>query len=346
MFNCFRIRATMLSPAQSGAFIASRAKDVRILEAGIETCTRDLVSQITDGHLDMTKMFIKTDVHPQQSDERGIDWVFFADTLNFCFWQPEESPQYTVTYKGTTHTGYLAMCAAINRALDQNVELTSPQYFVGLDEARLGALLLGDNNVPIPLLTERVQCLRQVGEVLRDKFSGRFSSVLALCENSAAKLLQIVLDNFPCFNDSAEFDGTRVSFHKRAQILVADIWCLYEGTGVASFQDIDQLTMFADYRVPQSLQHYGVLQYSEQLQQHLTEDKLLVSGDIWEQEIRGCSIEAVERITGGVKAELDRRGCNSRINSILVDQFLWGYRRKHAELMKSFPYHKVRSIFY
>ena len=54
----------------------------------------------------------------------------------------------------------------------------------------------------------------------------------------------------------------------------------------------------------------------------------------------------MERITGGVKAELDRRGCNSRINSILVDQFLWGYRRKHAELMKSFPYHKVRSIFY
>ena len=76
----------MLSPSQSGSFIASRAKDVRIVEEGVKKCTEDIVRQITEGQLDMTKMFIKTDVHPQQSDDRGIDWVFFADTLNFCFW--------------------------------------------------------------------------------------------------------------------------------------------------------------------------------------------------------------------------------------------------------------------
>ena len=336
----------MLSPAQSGSFIASRAKDVTIVEEGIENCTSDIVRQITEGDLDMTKMFIKTDVHPQQSDDRGIDWVFFADTLNFCFWQPEDQAQYTVTYKGTTQTGYLAMCAAINRALDQNVELTSPSYFVSVDEATLGDLLLGDHNVPIPLLAERVDCLHQVGRVLQQKFSGRFSNVLAQCDNSAIRLLQMVLDNFPCFNDGADYEGTRVSFHKRAQILVADIWCLYEGTGVASFTDIDQLTMFADYRVPQSLQHYGALRYSDQLLQHLREDKLLSSGDLWEQEIRGCSIEAVERVTKAVKAEMERRGSKARVNSILVDQFLWGYRRQHATAMKSFPYHKVRGIFY
>ena len=86
--------------------------------------------------------------------------------------------------------------------------------------------------------------------------------------------------------------------------------------------------------------------HPHQLLQHLKEDKLLASGDIWEQEIRGCSIEAVERVSRGVRAELERRGCKSRINSILVDQFLWGYRRKHADIMKSLPYHKVRSIFY
>jgi len=336
----------MLSPAQSGSFIASRAKDVTIVTEGIENCTSDIVKQITEGDLDMSKMFIKTDVHPQQSDDRGIDWVFFADTLNFCFWQPEDSPQYTVTYAGTTQTGYLAMCAAINRALDQAVELTSPQFFVGVDEATLGALLLGDNNVPIPLLAERVKCLHQVGAVLQEKFSGRFSNVLAQCDNSATKLLEIVLNNFPCFNDSAEYEGTRVSFHKRAQILVADIWCLYEGTGVASFTDIDQLTMFADYRVPQSLQHYGALRYSDQLLHHLREDKPLAAGDLWEQEIRGCSIEAVERVTRGVRQELQRIGSKARVNSILVDQFLWGYRRQHADIMKSFPYHKVRGIFY
>jgi len=39
-----------------------------------------------------------------------------------------------------------------------------------------------------------------------------------------------------------------VSFWKRCQILVGDIWACYEGKGLGYFQDIDSLTMFADYR--------------------------------------------------------------------------------------------------
>ena len=345
LFN-FR-NQVMLAPAESGTFLASKAKDVKILDDGIESCAQDIVRKISDGELDMTQLFIKTEVHPQKSDASGIDWVFFADTLNFSFWMPEDGPQYLVTYRGATHTGYLAMCAAINRALDSGVRLTDPKYFVDIDEKTLGELLGGDDSVPIPLLAQRVECLRQVGRVLLDKFSGTFNTCLAQCDNSAAKLLEMVLENFPCFNDSSDYEETRVSFHKRAQILVADIWCLFEGTGVGSFKDINTLTMFADYRVPQSLQHYGALQYSADLLQWLREDKMLKSGDRWEAEIRGCSIEAVERVTRRVRELLEARHVTgARVNSILVDQYLWCYRREHAETMKSIPYHKVRSIFY
>ena len=137
-----------------------------------------------------------------------------------------------------------------------------------------------------------------------------------------------------------------MSFHKRAQILVADIWCLFEGSGEGRMAGIDGLTMFADYRVPQSLQHYGVFKYSDQLMDHLKAEKLLESGHRWEQEIRGCSIEAVERITAKVKEELAKRGSDAVVNSILVDQYLWGYRRQHNTEMGNCPYHRVRSIYY
>jgi len=335
-----------LSPAESGVLIASKAKDVKILDGGVEDCAQDIVRRLSSGELEMTKMFVKTDVHPNKCDDKGIDWVFLADTLNFSFWMPEDGPQYTVTYKGTTYTGYLAMCAAINRALDQNVPLTDPKYFVSIEKDNLGKLLIGDNDVPIPLLDRRVECLQEVGSVLVNKFSGSFNQVLHQCENSAVKLLGLVLDNFRCFNDSAVFEGTKVSFHKRAQILVADIWCLFEGTGRGGFPDIEELTMFADYRVPQSLQHYGVLQYSSELLDFLARNLLLESGHRWEQEIRGSSIEAVERVTRKVKEELSKKKVQATVNSILVDQFLWGYRREHSEVMKSIPYHKVRSIYY
>lgn len=39
-----------------------------------------------------------------------------------------------------------------------------------------------------------------------------------------------------------------VAIYKRAQILIADIWSSFRGTGFGEFHDIDTITMFADYR--------------------------------------------------------------------------------------------------
>jgi len=335
-----------LSPAASGILIASKAKDVEILAEGVERASVDIVHKVESKEMVMAQMFVKTPVHPQKADAAGIDWVFFADTLNFCFWNNDLDAQYEVTYKGEKYTGYLAMCAAINRTLDSGVPLTSPSYFSSLDADQLGQLLAGDGCVPIPLLHERLACLNEVGLVLKNHWSGSFSNVLQASQNSATQLLQLVLSNFPCFRDDGTFDGVKVSFHKRAQILVADIWCLFEGSGEGGMDGIDNLTMFADYRVPQSLQHYGAFKYSDKLLDHLKAEKLLNSGDRWEQEIRGCSIEAVERITSRVKQLLSQRGVEALVNSILIDQYLWGYRRQHNSEMGGCPYHRVRSIYY
>jgi hypothetical protein len=38
---------------------------------------------------------------------------------------------------------------------------------------------------------------------------------------------------------------------KRAQILIADVWACFNGEAYGAFTDIDRITMFADYRVPQ-----------------------------------------------------------------------------------------------
>ena len=327
-----------------GTLIASKAKDVQILS--IEQAAMDIVSKVENNEMVLAQMFIKTPVHPQKADSAGINWVFFADTLNFSFWNNDLDAQYEVTYKGEKYTGYLAMCAAINRALDQGIPLTSPAFFTTLDVDGLGQLLIGDDGIPIPLLQERAACLNEVGHVLEKNWSGSFSEMLQASKNSAPDLLQLILDNFPCFRDGGSFEGTKVSFHKRAQILVADIWCLFEGSGEGRMAGIDGLTMFADYRVPQSLQHYGVFKYSDQLIDHLKAEKLLESGHRWEQEIRGCSIEAVERITAKVKEELAKKGSDAVVNSILVDQYLWGYRRQHNTEMGNCPYHRVRSIYY
>src|SRR6218665_56305 len=64
-------------------------------------------------------------------------------------------------------------------------------------------------------------------------------------------------------------DVVVVAIYKRAQILVADIWACCGGQGIGTFTDIDTLTAFADYRIPQALVWFGVLQYSEHLMELL-----------------------------------------------------------------------------
>lgn len=50
---------------------------------------------------------------------QALNWVFVVDTMNFSFWSETEGGQCEVTYKGTTYTGYMTLCAAITRAMDE-----------------------------------------------------------------------------------------------------------------------------------------------------------------------------------------------------------------------------------
>lgn len=61
----------------------------------------------------------------------------------------------------------------------------------------------------------------------------------------AAALVNLLVESFPCFRDEFNFEGKKVRFHKRAQILVADLWACFDGEGYGRFSDIDKITMFA-----------------------------------------------------------------------------------------------------
>jgi hypothetical protein len=68
---------------------------------------------------------------------------------------------------------------------------------------------------------------------------------------------------------------------------VADIWACFEGTGYGEFHDIDKITIFADYRIPQILNALGCLQYSPPLEHAVRNKKIIESGHTWEIQIRG-----------------------------------------------------------
>jgi hypothetical protein len=84
---------------------------------------------------------------------------------------------------------------------------------------------------------------------------------------------------------------------------VADLWACFNGESYGEFHDIDKITMFADYRIPQMLHQLGCLLYSPSLEGHIRSKKLIPSGSNWEIELRATSIWCVELI----RREIERQ---------------------------------------
>lgn len=137
---------------------------------------------------------------------------------------------------------------------------------------------------------------------------------------------------------------------KRAQILVADVWACFDGCGLGEFTDIDDVTMFADYRVPQALLYCGCLEYSPSLLRRLESKQIVASGDGDEVAIRGCSIWAVElvkrEIIRRLKEEENGESSSIHVNAILIDFYLWDFAKREADVVRAFPIHLTRGVFY
>jgi hypothetical protein len=95
-------------------------------------------------------------------------------------------------------------------------------------------------------------------------------------------------EDFSCFNDVVSFENRKnVRFLKRAQICVADLWAAFDGRSFGEFEDIDKITMFADYRVPQILNSLGCLWYNPSLDHTIRQKRVIESGHSWEIQLRG-----------------------------------------------------------
>ncbi|KAE8356329.1 hypothetical protein BDV28DRAFT_127122 [Aspergillus coremiiformis] len=247
-----------------------------------------------------TQTWSDHELHPQAKDDSTVDFIFTMDLLNFSFWSelPDEK-RFAIEYRGKRWTGYWSLVAALQRALEEEIPITSPSFWVNEEEcseALLKHVFRSVTEEEIPLLQDRLNCLREAGRVLCEDFDGSFVNCIYNANYSAASLVNLLAESFPCFRDETSFQGRRVRLYKRAQILVADLWACFNGEGLGEFHDIDKITMFADYRIPQMLNQLGCLMYSPPLESHIRQLKPIPSGSTWEVELRATSIWCVELI--------------------------------------------------
>jgi len=351
----------LLLPRVAGKFIAEHSQDIKILPDGVKQTARKILDMMRshEALVDVSRWKLHT-LNPKTCDRSAVDWVFLVDLLNFSFWSEEDVGQlkYAVNYGGHAWTGYWSLCAAVNRAVDEGCAVTDPAVFRTLSREQFEHIVRSDvAGTKMPLIAERLDSLHTAGATLCEKFGGSFVNVIKQSERSAVKLLQLIVEHFPTFRDVAVYCEQPVAIYKRAQILVADIWACCGGEGLGQFDDIDEITAFADYRIPQALVWLGVFQYSDSLLETLRKCELLENGDRREVEIRGCTIWAVELIVEELRRlmAIDAQQTDgdsatkyprTTVNAILIDHFLWDFRRDHDAELEKIPYHRTRCIYY
>ncbi|KAG0168294.1 hypothetical protein DFQ28_009251 [Apophysomyces sp. BC1034] len=306
-----------------------------------------------------TKTWKDHPLHPKTADRSTVDWIFLIDLLNFSFWsdldvQDRATPhpdRYAIQYGNNYYTGYWSLCAAIRRALDQGIPATdAAYYFRAASDDQLAAIFRSDTKEQVPLLHERIRVMREAGQILCEKFNGSFATCIEQSGKSAARLLDILVTHFPSFRDIHTFHHRSVAILKRAQILIADLWACFDGQDYGEFNDIDTITMFADYRVPQALHYLGLLKYSHELTTKLERHENLPSGCTEEIEIRGNSIWSVELLRRRIMekkhdGDADQSQQQQQINAILLDFYIWDFAKEHQDEMMV-PTHCTRSCFY
>ncbi|RCI14418.1 hypothetical protein L249_6189 [Ophiocordyceps polyrhachis-furcata BCC 54312] len=296
-----------------------------------------------------TATWSEHELHPKTKDEATVAFIFTMDLLNFSFWSDlPDDERFAVEYRGRIWKGYWSLVAALQRALDDGIAITDPHFWQDEDECSLESLrhvFRSCTDEEMPMLRERLECLRECGQVLYERYNCSFTELVSAGGGSAPRLVNLLARDFPCFRDEHHFRGRSkpIRFLKRAQILVADLWACFQGTSYGKFRDIDKITIFADYRVPQILITMGALYCCPPLVAAIKDKRPLESGGSWEVQLRACSIWCVELM----RREMSRLHPKARVNAILIDFFLYDTMQEvEAQGQEALPHHRTRSIWY
>ena len=119
-----------------------------------------------------TKTWAAHELHPQAKDEATVDFIFTMDLLNYSFWsEKSEEDRFAVSYRDKTWTGYWGLVAVLQRALDDNIPITSPAFWVDEEKCTdevLRNVFRSETDEEAPMFDQRVRCLREAGQVLHE----------------------------------------------------------------------------------------------------------------------------------------------------------------------------------
>jgi hypothetical protein len=240
---------------------------------------------------------------------RGDDTLAFfvvLDTINF-------GSGYSPHLRKDGASGYFTVAKRLRQHCETHGIPTAAELarWSAQDCARMLAQDLASPHVQ-ELMWLFALALNRLGSWLTDQYGGDHLGFLrraGRAEDAVAALLAM-----PLFRDIASYGDREVPFLKRAQILVHDLKIAAPGHPLLGFDDVGELTVFADNIVPFVLRADGVLRYDDWLDRRIASGELIGAGSAEEIEMRACAVHA---------AELLRSAMGRTVTAREIDQALW-----------------------
>jgi hypothetical protein len=268
-----------------------------------------------------------------------IDFILVANLLNFAYTDFETGVRFDQVADGAVYADSDALLYCLHRALAEGVDVLDGAYLADVSADDLRRLFRG-GTTELQMLDERAAILRDAGATLVERYDGRFHHLVAAAAPSlyddGKGMLELLVRDFPRFDDVADYNGHTVRFYKLAQLA---FWFLHVSLpGGLGISDLHRLSAFADYIVPVGLRVLDIFRYSDALEQAIEGGELIEAGTPREVELRAHTIYATALLTDEVNA---LRPPELQVIVPQIDARFWlPFHKTHK------PHHLTRTIYY
>ncbi len=265
--------------------------------------------------------------YPQTDDfeEMCLFYLVF-NSINYCYFDEDGNRFQEGKNRSSTLAGL--------RITENWKDMKDPLFLSHVDETYLlGELFKAES--PISLVKERAKAFREIGSFMLENPDFTFQKLFAKHHRNAYFVSQMIPTYFPTWRDP---------FFKRAQLFVGMVEGKFSGHFARGLED---LTVFADYRVPQTLHSMGVIRYNPTLVNIIASNQLIPYGCKQELEIRAATIVGTDMLT----AQLNEYH-NGALNVLHTDYLLRSAMRKRDSLPSGImssvdlPHHRTMTTDY
>ena len=291
-------------------YVVENSKHVKINYENIDKIIGDLEKRKSSFWLESNPFGLF-----DMSYEDIVNFLLINHTIGYCFWG---EPKWTIeTEFGPLDGSYAMMYVLINRYKSNS------DFDMNYEEFK--KMLKG--NIEIPLLENRYSRLSMMNEILKKENKSFFEMVRNIEKDS--ELLELIIEKFPYFEDISEYKGEKVYFYKLAQLLTSDVLHVMELKGGKKV-DYSHLVGCADYKIPQVLRCYGILEFDLSLATKVDSKTEILSQSEEEIEIRACDLEVIDYIY---------KKTSGKYSKIEINDFIWLMGQDKSKITK--PYHRT-----